>query len=696
MNKTNITVEGKTFSSKDVAAADKESTFFFYTQENVQPSSSITDYDKREERFSKDDRSFKNAPENATYVVVKGRYSGPGGKDADGNDFGDVTGNVEYTIHLGDFSESSGSNGNFTVRRNVKYTYYVTVAGVNNIIVEATTETGDFQHGAEGDIMKENKANAVRVDAHYEQVLLALEITLPIDKNDLTLQIRTPYTDKIVHSIEELKDDDDLNWLKFGKPATSSTFDTYANVYEKGLCNIKALLEMLSGEKTGLDDYCIKEDGKVYIAAYVDEYYYQDKPKLAEFINVDDREMRLSTLVNTSADGHSTYTTTPIFSIAQRSIKSMMNLDMDNPFGLESVEEETEQAYINYNANSINGRDPKNSTSSSFGWNNFYGLFSSSSEWSTYINDAKNGYIGGVRESGMTTGYDYALYRVLSRNRDIDGDGKISGDEVRWYLPSHHQCLAIWYGNNSLPAETRIDVSSRENKTYLTSSCNNANRVWWADEGVCFGAWNDWNSTASSRSSKTSVRAVRSLKNYAGETTKVSSYNSESRIVTVNGLSEDCVRNYMISGNYSEHYRGSIEDRLPTAFQIAEKYLSGSFTAKDAATDSNLGSEYSEEDDGSDKGLWRVPNEKELGLIAEWLGFSSDNTNTIGRTRYTDIRYYYYIWETKNNYGHLTTHSLVTGDTSVKILLVRDVEPVSGNNTNASESSYVNGGIGVR
>ena len=89
-------------------------TFFFYTQENVQGSSDITSYNLREER-NNGSRDFKNAPENATYVVVKGRYSGPGENTDE-----IVTGNVEYTIHLGDFSQSTGSNGNFTIRRNTK------------------------------------------------------------------------------------------------------------------------------------------------------------------------------------------------------------------------------------------------------------------------------------------------------------------------------------------------------------------------------------------------------------------------------------------------------------------------------------------------------------------------------------------------------------------------------------------------
>lgn len=79
-----------------------------------------------------EEKTWINAPQNSTFVVISGTYSGIG---SDGNTY---TGNVSYTIHLGDFSNGpDGSMGNFSVERNSSYTYTITVKGVDKIIAEA-------------------------------------------------------------------------------------------------------------------------------------------------------------------------------------------------------------------------------------------------------------------------------------------------------------------------------------------------------------------------------------------------------------------------------------------------------------------------------------------------------------------------------------------------------------------------------
>ena len=83
---------------------------------------------------------------------------------------------MEYTIHLGDFS-TSGSYGDFSVKRNTSYTYNVSVTGVNNIIVEATTDD-EKQPGAEGEIYDNtNTLYTYNLDAHYEQVYLEYNLS---------------------------------------------------------------------------------------------------------------------------------------------------------------------------------------------------------------------------------------------------------------------------------------------------------------------------------------------------------------------------------------------------------------------------------------------------------------------------------------------------------------------------------------
>lgn len=108
-------------------------TFTFYMPENRKVSKQeVRKYDDREkqEKISVEETKVQNgrwvyAPDYGTYVVLSGSF-----EQTDGT----INANVQYKIHLGDFSESDW--GNFKTSRNTSYTYNVHVNGVNSIIVE--------------------------------------------------------------------------------------------------------------------------------------------------------------------------------------------------------------------------------------------------------------------------------------------------------------------------------------------------------------------------------------------------------------------------------------------------------------------------------------------------------------------------------------------------------------------------------
>ena len=131
---------------------------------------------------------WKNAPLNATYVVIEGQYSE---MDSDNNLV--YTGAVSYTIHLGNFGP--GRWGDFTIERNHRYIYNVTVQGINSIEVEATTDV-ENQPGAEGSIVSTSETTKnYALDAHYEQVLLEYDLSAIAEAARATKNANTGMSD---------------------------------------------------------------------------------------------------------------------------------------------------------------------------------------------------------------------------------------------------------------------------------------------------------------------------------------------------------------------------------------------------------------------------------------------------------------------------------------------------------------------
>lgn len=224
-------------------AAGGDYSFSFYMPENVQkPAASPTSwsYADRERRES-DYSTFTYAPAKSTYVVIEGTYEGPGESGTD-----HVTGTVKYTIHLGDFGNSTDASntkfGNFSVTRNARYTYTITVNGVKNIIAEAK-KVSDNQPGAEGQIIKPSPHVIVNLDAHFENVLLTFSKT-NIEKCIVSGTVPAGDGKMTSFTAQEGSTDphlEDIAWVKFGKPASQTEFATYPG--DANLVNIYDLID---------------------------------------------------------------------------------------------------------------------------------------------------------------------------------------------------------------------------------------------------------------------------------------------------------------------------------------------------------------------------------------------------------------------------------------------------------------------
>ncbi len=586
------------------------------------------DYYTHEDSYTE----FLNAPENAAYVVISGIYSGPG-KEAGST----VSGNVSYTIHLGDFSTQSGSFDNFTVRRNTKYNYRVTVTGVNSIITEATAAAGadysSIDSGAEGDILNVNAGTTnITVDSHYETVMVKMPKFSP---NKFSLKVITPKVNSIYSSTAaesktaaESERPADVSWIKFVKPTSATELPKYPGSRKpEDMCDIYALLKNI---EAGAQTFYLESGDYYYTAAFVDEYFYSDIP-LAEFVNAADREMTLASGISVSADGKSSYAVTPIFSIKQQSIKSMYNLSLTqtgyNPFGIEILEEFPAVTWRG-GSNHVDGDRGNNSDVN--GWANSKTYWNSSS-WSDFIVDSKFGHFDNstyLADGAVVSGKEVAKYQCISRNRDEDGNGVIDVSEVKWYLPAVEQCLAIWYGYPALGGDAKLNIDYRCYFTSTFGSGSGNKRVWYIDEGASFGYY----AGAGWLSPELGVRCVRTLASLDADPTPVSNYDASTHIISLSTLDASATRpSGSQSAEYLAHVRNEEPDQLPQAFEVAKELLSSvtvsgstktGFTFSDVSSDDSdwCNTYYTQDRETAGQGRWRIPNEREFGLMVKHLG----------------------------------------------------------------------------
>lgn len=698
---------------------NKDHNFYFYMLENVQTAKGeikqYTDREKGDSRLT-ENRKFTNAPDRGTYVVVKGTYSGKRGGTDPSNQGDKVTGTVAYTIHLGDFSQT-GSFDNFTVRRNAKYKYNITVNGVNSIIVEATTNV-EGQSGAEGDIMKSTE-NVYNLDAHFETVMLTLSKN-PI--KDYSFLAITPYGKRNIHTQDgdHVKPEDEpyISWVKFGAPASPTAFKPYPGDDSPQLVNLYELVNKIN-------DYIenpasvpenvrpfIEVGDKIYVTAYVDEFYYDNEKDLSKFVNVDDRRLAMSHRTSQSADGGSTYTESPIFAINQKSIQSVFALDgsvaPEPPFGAETIEETADAVLSEKGA----GVEPSTFAAPrpNWGWRNLWeqlhGYNIQDHEhvlWETFVNAAQNGHFKSNAEQSdalqikaLQSKYDYALYQCFARNRDENGDGNIDVEEMKWYLPAIDECMAFWYGASALSDEVKFNNT----QLYFTST-NGSFRSWWVMEGNATGIYKGNDAPGG----KQRVRCIRTLGQFGKSDNEFSApivkYNKQDRIIQMDNMGANTLRTSGSQmGEYNPHDLLGTENKLPEAFQFAEKDLSYSqssfpwssksiFTYNEVLNGNVCQRYYSEKADGSDLGQWRIPNQRELALIHRYYrdGTVTESSNL---SDYTAARTYYQRTEGKALYfvqtgtpDFITTTWFPNNSTSqdrfssFKIRCVRDVTPRS-------------------
>lgn len=463
----------------------KGGNFTFYLFENRKaPSDGIRDYFDRERESdqgatkTEDPREYMYANDNSAYVVLSGSYRGT---DGDGKE---VSAEVEYRIHLGFVNDVATD---FSSERNKNYTYNVTVAGVDNIIVEVEDGIED-QPGAEGDVIIADQN--ILVDAHYE----AQVITFYRNKlADLSVQVNTPFDNGGTYSIKDGTVEDklrtDYKWVKFVRNRIDGDYystklalypgdqkHAETNINENGLITvnegvdetgnyltIKELLWHLQNNKDTEDFW--DSEGKVCYTAFVDEYYYDKDPSVPngsfdqtlwkKFANAPNRKMHILCDTKYSPDEQSSLTRSTIL-INQRSIKTVYNLDknlssLTTAWGIETVDETPDNMFLGTSDRRESLTNGRYMTFLTVGDNMINSL------WHQFIDFTS------TDKQKLQNEFKQAEYACMQRNRDLDGNGIVSSDEIRWYLPALNQYTALWIGKDALDPEARLFQVNPEN-----------------------------------------------------------------------------------------------------------------------------------------------------------------------------------------------------------------------------------------
>lgn len=777
-------------------------SFTFYMPENIQKvkqETTIESYNDRDtwtgDRGSlPENKIWANAPQNSTFVVVSGTYSQTAADEA-GNNY---TGNVSYTIHLGDFStgkNATGSLDNFAVERNCAYTYNMSVLSVGKIVVEAKKEGGEeYQQGAEGQIFTYDATTySYELDAHYEQVFLEYNLTTIADAvrsaigtydntqtdekidnaiaDNMILVIQSEamdythlatdadpyysvqnkrgtlkpykiYSDSVRDVSEVTKDeildgagtDDkptkgfDYKWIEFwpqsgtdiaAYPGVSSwsredITDDFQNqnvyggtvtakseylmdVYDVIVAMGNVVKKIYKGETVSTaerdeDGITITSLNGSYVArftAFVNEYYYYRHPLTGDKVdmwsvmtNKIPREMIIAMSSSVSDDGNSSYS--QIYSyITQLSMQTFYNARTNtsiNGFGIETYNETPRLTFgTPQSTNGLSKTDGRSNQITLIGG-------TEDTKWDTYINPSDNGWKTSVGNDHANhklsiTAYnttDYlggAYYACMSRNRDLNGNGKIDNNEVRWYLPSLNEYIRIGIGSNAISNAAQLYIGDKaqmkrrsdnnytdgypidyiwDGALFYTSSGADE-RVYWAAERGSYSADGiNWGGGSNPKP----IRCIRALPATSGDN-DISTVHVESDASFVGhnlpnepGYNENNpivleFRNRLIDDLYRERTNDVLIPHNEDA--TANSYYDGIFVAKEdvyeyegnwnptkvyqqfplkqiinyGGNQTNPCDSYSEDGDGD--AVWRVPNLAEFSaMVAAGLVTSGD------------------------------------------------------------------------
>lgn len=609
---------GNTVRPNDV---ENDAQFFeVYLPENLQDSvSKVTTQAEREDDSQSIPKKFTNAPAKGTYVVLKGKYEETTSSSTKSAD-------VTYYVHLGDCTKDVN---NYDVERNCKYTYNITVAGVDKIIVEATKEEGkELQPGAEGVVLEYGATGKnMTLDSHYEYMVMRFY------QNDIQelkklhkgyyyqVYALGNHTDviNVGAKTEGEKNGVDTSWIQFAINCPDGSKTTYSKYnadktergtacnypgtkYAKYLYTVDDFLKYLHDNAD--ENIWTKRDSKGnYIDAtcFISENYYKDLTWNQYVNNVDKRAFYVANEVETSKDGRSVYAKTQ-YGLTQYNIQTFYDRSKAGSitaYGCETINDEEGKDF------SVKGTGTQTASKGTDTWNGRTNMLEDINNKSDTWENLKNN--------------KSLIKACMSRNRDLNGDGNISDDEIRWYAPTISQYIGIWIGEEIMSGESKLfnkatsTLSTKNDpgcRMLYYSSTYNQN-TYFSEEGL---ATNHNNSAYP----PTLVRCLRNLKsNDEGyDQTPDTYYTYENSVVTLNNVDEKALNTTGDQGELQAHNERSPLNKPAKKFKISNKKYYGEGSGVTPTQEHVVNGTFTCYNyyEGGDR-KWRVPNQRELSVM---------------------------------------------------------------------------------
>lgn len=640
---------GNTVRPNDV---ENDAQFFeVYLPENLQDAvHNVTTQAAREDDSQSIPKEFTNAPAKGTYVVLKGKYEETKNGTTRSAD-------VTYYVHLGDCTKDKN---NYDVERNCKYTYNITVAGVDKIIVEAKKESGADQPGAEGVVLEYGATGKnMTLDSHYEYMVMRFyqEDIQALRKagKGYFYQVYAlgNHTDAINVGATTVGKDNgvDTSWIQFAikcsRDRSSSTYSadktnrgtacSYPGIQSRDLYNVDNFLKYLYDNANSNSIWTGYDNNKGYYVdatCFISENYYKNLTWNQYVNDVDKRAFYVANEVKTSNDGRSVYAITQ-YGLTQYNIQTFYDRSKAGSitaYGCETINDEEGKGFT------VNGGGNKYNSAGTDTWNGRTNMVADINKRTDTWENLKNN--------------KSLIKACMSRNRDLNGDGKISDDEIRWYAPTISQYIGIWIGEEIMSGESKL--FNKKTSTLSTSNDPGCRMLYYSstyNENTYFSEEGLATNHNNSAYPPKLVRCLRNLKsNDVGyNRTPDKYYTYESSVVTLNNVDEKALNTSGEQGELNAHTERSALNKPAKKFKISNDkyygerdkdwrgnwYWTGVTPTQEHVVDGTFKC-YNKYEEGDKK--WRVPNQRELSVM--FLVDKDKITNTYCRTIFsnTDFR----------------------------------------------------------